>query len=274
MVNFPVEDPMNVAVVSWRWDIDEDHTSRNLYSALIYAKSVQLRHIFIDVVSIDQRLKGDKLLQQVCLFTDLYRTIPVIAAYDRASCDLLRSMQRPWIANEIMALKYNPTYIVSLRHNCTEQPKIRSYLTHLPKYVPDPDDAFLGWDTQHGFTAKANMIWWDGLVISIMQMLFGTGGMADISDLRYILPAHAHLLAGAHKRFQRNDYLLTAALLTRTDYGFSGYYGGPSMKYGAFNIAQREFKRYLIVEVAESLAMRTHADVFFGPDAKEPVGFL
>ncbi|KAG6363951.1 hypothetical protein INS49_009054 [Diaporthe citri] len=83
MVAFPVDDFAKVAVVSWRWDIDAvDHPSRNLYSTILYAKKAKLRHLFVDVISIDQTLKGDALLEQYAAPVDRQRDHRVQAQSD------------------------------------------------------------------------------------------------------------------------------------------------------------------------------------------------
>ncbi|RYP46190.1 hypothetical protein DL768_007585 [Monosporascus sp. mg162] len=118
LVKLPVDDLSTVAVLSWRWDTDEeDHVSRNILSAILQAKRMGVRHLFIDVVSIDQRLTGDELLNQVVEFSMLYRRIPVIAAYDKIGADFGSIMRRPWISNEIQAYRSNPTKIVYVSHN-------------------------------------------------------------------------------------------------------------------------------------------------------------
>ena len=82
------ENSSKVAVLSWRWDTDETgRLSRNIWAALRLARQLGFHHLFVDVVSIDQRLAGSNLLREVLAFTDLYKTIPVIAAYDKIESD-------------------------------------------------------------------------------------------------------------------------------------------------------------------------------------------
>lgn len=220
MIEFPVDDLAKVAVVSWRWDIDAvDHPSRNLYSTILYAKKAKLRHLFVDAISIDQNLDGDALLEQVRLFADLYQFIPVITAYDKPNCDLLSNMRRPWIASEITAFKHNPTSIVNLRHEPKKQPHVE-YVppTHMEAaQSSNPDKAVIGLDRHHGFTGRAALIWKTGIVTSIHQLLFGTVQMQNVFDLKYLMPLHAPILVAAEKQLQKNDYLLTAALLAQSD---------------------------------------------------------
>lgn len=56
---------------------------------------MQIRHLFIDIISIDQQPEGIDLIQQVMAFSVLYRTIPVIAAYDEVEEDFKIKTMRP-----------------------------------------------------------------------------------------------------------------------------------------------------------------------------------
>ena len=100
-VRLPFDDPSQVAVLSWRWDVDErTGVSRNLASAICQAKQMGVRYLFIDFVSIDQELRGDELLREVVAFSALYRCLPVIAAYDKDGDNFRMTMRRPWILSE------------------------------------------------------------------------------------------------------------------------------------------------------------------------------
>src|SRR5437667_1372683 len=85
LVAMPV-DLSHVAVLSWRWDIDlQVHGSRNVLqgsrnalSAIRQARQMGVRYLFVDIISIDQKLHGDALVEQVVAFAKLYRTVQVI----------------------------------------------------------------------------------------------------------------------------------------------------------------------------------------------------
>ena len=88
------------AVLSWRWDIDsEEGFSANIWLALRLAKQLRIRHLFMDLVSVDQNLGGDALLNEVVAFSDLYQRLPVIVTYDHPSAGTRRkwywTMRRP-----------------------------------------------------------------------------------------------------------------------------------------------------------------------------------
>jgi hypothetical protein len=84
LVKLPVDDLSHVAVLSWRWDTEQQaQPSRNLLSAIRQAKQMGVRYLFIDIISINQQLSGDALIEHVVAFTVLFKTIPVIAAYDK-----------------------------------------------------------------------------------------------------------------------------------------------------------------------------------------------
>ncbi|KAL8381933.1 hypothetical protein RB595_005947 [Gaeumannomyces hyphopodioides] len=118
LVKLPVDDGSKVAVLSWRWDGDlEVHGSKNIASAIHQAKKMGIRYLFVDIVSIDQCLPGDALMEQVVAFSSLYKTIPVIAAYDKDGEDFERAIYRPWVFNEVRLFRYNPTKIVYVGHN-------------------------------------------------------------------------------------------------------------------------------------------------------------
>ena len=49
---------------------------------ILVAKKVEVQYLFVDIISIDQQLKSDALIEQVMEFSTLYTSIPVIVAYD------------------------------------------------------------------------------------------------------------------------------------------------------------------------------------------------
>lgn len=118
LVRLPVEDISQVAVLSWRWDGDlQGLGSRNISSAIRVSKQRGIPYLFVDIISIDQRLDEDALIQQVTAFSNLYRSIPVIAAYDKEGEDFAKIVRRPWILTEARLFRYNPTEIIYVGHN-------------------------------------------------------------------------------------------------------------------------------------------------------------
>ncbi|PVH79536.1 hypothetical protein DL98DRAFT_532790 [Cadophora sp. DSE1049] len=108
-IQSPVEDPSTVAVVSWRWDgTDRMVGSRNVFCAIHQARKMGIEYLFIDVVSIDQRLSGDELISQGVDFSKLHRTVQIIAAYDEFGVTVERTISRPWIFSEVHLYRHNP----------------------------------------------------------------------------------------------------------------------------------------------------------------------
>ena len=193
-VQFPLEDPSQVAVLSWRWDTTpEVKVSRNVAFALQQAQRMGKRHLFMDRVSIDQTLPIDELLRAVMNLAALYETLPTIATYDEIGVDKwLYTMRRPWILREVRAFRTNPTKI--------------TYVGYLPKQ---------GTDDTFGFTHMLEHIWTSTFTHSILMVLCGQVGMTTISDLRLIMGEHVDVLSAAYEQMPRNDYLLTAAILAQ-----------------------------------------------------------
>lgn len=209
MVHLP-SDNHNVAVVSWRWDIaivckwePQPTYSRNIQSAVIYARLAGIRYLFIDVVSIDQQLPANELLQQVLDFTTLYRRIPVIAAYDTISEDTVAiTMRRPWIAFEIQAYQHNPTKVVCV--------KWRTDGTDTGGCLSLDDELALR------FLRGLRFVWRSSFSLTITALLDGEIDMACVGDLKYILPEYAPVLVAAEENeLSRADFLLTAAVLVQ-----------------------------------------------------------
>ena len=196
VVRLPLEDPSAVAVLSWRWDVlDGTRSSRNASLAIAQAARMGVRHLFMDVVSIDQGLRGDELMRAVVEFSALYSRIPVLAAYDQVGLgqrEWTRIMRRPWILREARAFHANPNPIVYVGH-AREQ----------------------GADESLGFRHMLKRIWGSSFTHSILHVLCGQVGMYTVSDLRFIMPEHAEILSAAYEQMSRNDFLLTAAILAQ-----------------------------------------------------------
>lgn len=75
--------------------------------------------------------------------------------------------------------------------------------------------------------------------------MFGTVQMQNIFNLKYLMPLHAPMLVAAEKQLQKNDYLLTAALLAQSDI----YWPDPDMdkvsiKQGMLDFSSMNFSFY------------------------------
>jgi hypothetical protein len=209
-VEFPArsDDVPKTAVVSWRWDTDQGKPSENLKHAFRQAKVSRVSHLFIDIVSIDQSLQSEDLIRQVLLFANLYRAVPVIAAYDKKGDDFDMTVERPWIWLEANNFRNNPykiTYVGHNRQGCAEMP----YPT---------DEAIKRWGRKSYmcFHHKLDLVWGFGLSQTIFGLLFKKVEMISISDLKFIMPVFAPILTIAYQKLSREDYLLTAAILCKT----------------------------------------------------------
>ncbi|KAH9219425.1 hypothetical protein DL95DRAFT_485704 [Leptodontidium sp. 2 PMI_412] len=154
---------------------------------------MDIKHLFIDVIFIDQRLSGDALLQQVVDFSKLHQTVQVLAAYDVRGNGIWRNIRRPWILSEDQLFKTNPTrityvgHVVAGRLNATEISSIY-------------------------FEPVLRSVWNQNLTGAVLGLLCGFFTMASISDLKYIIPSRARLFQITHNMLGRNDYLLTVAI--------------------------------------------------------------
>lgn len=115
LVRLPTDDASQIAVLSYRWDFEHDasqDSSPNIVCAIRYAKSGGVQYLFVDIISLDQSLATDALMQQVARFGALYATIQVIAAYDDPRLNFRHVISHPWIFNEIKHTLHNPHKIM------------------------------------------------------------------------------------------------------------------------------------------------------------------
>ena len=203
IINFPLEDTSKIAVLSWRWDglpaQHPFHGSKNIFVAIRQAKKLGIEFLFIDVISIDQMLQGDALLREIVSFSSLYQTIPVIAAYDMPNVPLFKTSRRPWIASELCLCRNNPTRLIYVTWGMQ---RLRSHLIG-EKDLDAVFETFFKDMCNYGFTFTIN------------GLLHGDFQMTSISDLKYIIPSLAPILAAAYEKMDRNDYLLSAAILCK-----------------------------------------------------------
>lgn len=205
-VRLPIDDHSQVAVLSWRWDGEKrGHRSLNAFCAISRARTLGIKYLFIDTISIDQSLSSDALLERVMEFSNFYKTIPVIAAYDTRDEFFRSTMQRPWILSEVRSFRSNPTRIIYAGHN--DQGAADGY---------GSESTLLGETSKCWFGDLLLRIWSGGFTHTILGVLCGQIGMHTISDLKFVIPSLANVLAPAFEKMSRNDYLLTAALLCQS----------------------------------------------------------
>lgn len=207
-----------VAVASWRWDIDADGHSRNVAVMLRHALDTGIDALLVDAVTIDQTLPTHQLVAHVAEFAELYGRLPVLCAYDHAQspADLGYTVKRPWILSEC-----------------------RIFSQHANRVT------YLGWRTDHTvgerltFANHLHLARQRGYADAILAIARGDVGMSDVADFALILwPLNEHL-SHAHAVLTQADYLvftfLAAARLERSqtvvrqgvqrDFGFRTGYG-------------------------------------------------
>ncbi|CAN9189147.1 unnamed protein product [Alternaria alternata] len=141
MVKIPFDNPDQVAVVSWRWDGDlQTKGSRNIVSVVRVAKQRDIRYLFIDIISIDQKLSPSDLIAQVAAFSALYTKTTVLAAYDleeQKVSGMMYTVFRPWILNEMRLFRQNPGRIIYAGHCDQGLIPTLNYSRYSFRMVPD-----------------------------------------------------------------------------------------------------------------------------------------
>lgn len=207
LVKMPFENPNEVAIVSWRWDGDlKTKGSSNIASVVHCAKQRGIKYLLIDIISIDQTLPASDLIKLVLAFSALYTKITILAAYDMVGLDVTDmkyTLSRPWILNEIRLFRRNPGTLVYVGHSNQGSKIFDSYMQGAQRDQPD----------RSRFTFILDRVWGTGFVDSIIGVLNGDVGMAVVSDFKYIIPAYSHVISIAYDQMERNDYLLTIAVL-------------------------------------------------------------
>jgi hypothetical protein len=184
-------DVSHVAVLSWRWDGGHrGRGSRNILKAITLAKQIGIHYLFIDVVSIDQDLEGNHLIEQVMSFSTLYKTIPVLVAYEKDGAKMIETVQRPWILSEVLLLRSNPFAVI---------------------FLADSRNSLREWwpGVQSMFYSSSGLAYYECL----LNLLGKKSDMADIADFEFLMPSYASILIIAYNQMSRNDYLLTAIVL-------------------------------------------------------------
>ncbi|KAF2649465.1 hypothetical protein K491DRAFT_683842 [Lophiostoma macrostomum CBS 122681] len=114
-------------------------------------------------------------------------------------------MLRPWIFSEMKLMLHNPHELVYVGH-AGQGTKIRMSLLRWMGYIPRSrfDDTSFAKELRHA--------WASDFVTPVLEILNGSVSMTDIHDFKFILPMLADVLVAA-EQLERNDYLLTVALL-------------------------------------------------------------
>jgi hypothetical protein len=222
--------PAEAAIVSWRWDIDPvERTSRNISVAIRHAQQIGLKYLFVDLVSVDNALHGTELIRNVLKFTALYRSLPVIAAYDEIGSLMWHLvLRRPWIAHEIRA--------------CLSNSQGVHYVGHVPE------------QGAKNYRRLVENIWSTEFANSILYVLSGRTGMTDVTDFRFIMPDYTLLVDIIHRSMSRSDYLLTLAILDQV-------HARKDRLNGDQDITGVKFDRYRLAEPVRGVARELRQDI-------------
>lgn len=201
---------MEIAFISWHWDFHrggEHGRSRNLASAIKYARLNGVRYLFADTISLDQTLPPEDLIAQVLEFSVLYKTIPVVVACDQREGDLDLIMLRPCIFSEMRQFANNPTRVVYVGHShqgaCVKHSAFCCLFFGRPARSRKKRTRFA---TNLSRSRRSDF------VTPVLHILNKTTSMAQIFDFKFIIPGFIEVFAMA-ETLPRNDYLLTVALL-------------------------------------------------------------
>lgn len=183
-----------VAILSWKWDITANNESRNLLLALIHSQKVGIKYLLVDLVSVNQNLNSIELMREVLAFSNLYKNLPVIAAYDWDCDNWLWTMRRPWICYEIQTYTQNPNNVTYLGH----------------KKGQGCEDSF-------GFKHMINRISNSTFAQTILYLLLDKVNITKDEDLKFLLPNYSKIVEAAYIKMNKNDYVLTAGILAQND---------------------------------------------------------
>lgn len=178
-----------MAVLSWRWDVEVGAVSRNLHSAVIYARYAGIKHLFIDLVSIDQGLDPQSLIDEVNAFSQLYSTLRAIKSYDTPGESMSIGTRRPWIYHEQRLIKQSAQLAVSVRHST----KFNKWKDGLDQMARTFDRTFF----QTAVLVLNKSIKWD-----------------KHEDFRFLMPPIAGPLMQLLRMMTNEDYLLSVAILS------------------------------------------------------------
>lgn len=188
------------AVLSWRWDVDpREDFSRNVAAAALHATDSGIDYLFMDKVSLDQNQHGPALIRSIVRFSELFRSLPTLAAYDtptqaRDVQRFLHTMRRPWIVSEVLHMRFSPCTVTYVGHT-SDQGVAESF----------------------GFQHMMKRVWETSFANSLLYVLTGVCDMHDCAELPQLLPQHAGLLEALLRTMTREDALLAAAIISQTE---------------------------------------------------------
>ncbi|MEN2412920.1 hypothetical protein [Flavobacterium mesophilum] len=215
-----------IAILSWKRDIMSGK-SKNLFICLVHAKNEMIDFLLVDIISIQQDSKD--LINDVAVFSEMYKTIPVIAAYDWKCDNWIWTMRRPWICYEIHKYCTNPNSI--------------TYLGYAKKQGNDLFEHMLQRIVHTTFAQ------------TILYLLLGKITMAKLIDLKLLLPNYSSIVQVAYEKMSRNDFLLTTCILALNDIPYDNN-EFPYTKYrvnGDQDFSQIVFLKYEIREQNSSI---------------------
>ena len=209
LMNFEDLDSLHhseIAILSWRWDLQPGRHSINLQRALRCAKEANIQYLLIDVLSIDQSLPPETLRQRVRDFTGLYQDLPVITAYYHERDSLQVTIRRPWILHEVKRFgqSRNKVYYTYEQEDFNKEGKPSSL---------QRTDAML-W---YSMTYAAHADYADSIARVLNGLTDGLTAMQCPLDFQYLLPEHGQILRVAHEQMNTADFLLTTLLLHLDD---------------------------------------------------------
>ena len=178
------------AVLSWRWDRDLfEGRSRNIALALHHAMRTEIEWLFLDLVTVDQSLSSEELLEKVSALATLYEKVPVFVAGDRPDVpqsEWARTFRRPWLLYEARSYAVNPAGVTYL-----------GYRHRLSSEVAPV-----------AFAPELQAIREAGFAIYVFYAIWGYIGMQDPGDFRFILRPFYSLFTYLHVEIDQGRFPL------------------------------------------------------------------
>lgn len=181
------------AVLSWTGFASEDRL-RNLSKGLLAAQNLGFEYLLFDLVSIDQKLPSDKLIDSVVRYSELYTQIPVICSYDdynftdnRVHNSWSKRLFRPWVFRECLSLHSNTSEIY---------------------YVGDDLRQGVG-----NFPFEIGKLPRTKFLRPLLHLLCRDFEVRDLYDLRFLTTGYREILTEVSDHLSSNDFLLLCFLL-------------------------------------------------------------
>lgn len=183
----------SVAVVSWRWDM-EDGRSSNLSAAALAAYSRGIKYLLVDHVSIDQKQPWECLVKDIVKFHNFYAELAVFCAYDTADYrderifnDWHKRLYRPWIFGECVNMLKNPQQIYYIGFDDHQG------IVNFPFAMRNFDDR--------------------SLVKTLMYLLCNDLDMRSLIDLQHLIPHYRDQIFEASRSIDGVDFLFFCFLV-------------------------------------------------------------